>query len=219
MSGNALHALGEKPDRAVGGSAVLPPHGGLPLNFSFSRVVGRHDHLDELVYLGKGVTMKKLVSAFAAAAFLAVGASGVSAQVQVGPTLALSSDDVGFGIGATVSAQAPALGEGFGFLGEFLLFFPDGFDFFEINGNVTYAFPLEDSSLMPFALAGLNISRVSVDVGGFGSGSSTDIGLNLGGGVTFDLDSFRPSVGARFAISDFNRVVVFATLPFEVGSN
>lgn len=163
--------------------------------------------------------MKKLLSAFAAAAFLAVGASGVSAQVQVGPTLAFSSDDIEFGIGATVSAQAPSLGEGIGFLGEFLVYFPDGFDFFEINGNVTYAFPLENSTVLPFALGGLNVTRFSFDTGGLGDASSTDIGLNLGGGITFDMGSFRPSAGARFAIGDLDRIVVFMTLPFEVGSN
>ncbi len=164
--------------------------------------------------------MKKLVSAFATAAFLAVGASGVSAQVQVGPTLAFS-DDVDFGIGATVSAQAPGIGEGVGFLGDFIIFFPDpdGFDYFEINGNLTYAFPLANSTVLPFALGGLNISRASFDAGGFGDASSTDIGLNLGGGITFDLGSFRPSAGARFAIGDLNHLVIFFTLPFEVGSN
>lgn len=163
--------------------------------------------------------MKKLVSAFATAAFLAVGASGVSAQVQVGPTLAFS-DDFDFGIGATLTTQAPGLGEGVGFMGEFLIFFPDvdGFNYFELNGNVTYAFPLEDSTVLPFALAGLNIARASVDAPGFGSESNTEIGLNLGGGITFDLGSVRPSVGGRFAIGDMNHFVFFATLPFEVGS-
>ncbi|MDX1495538.1 MAG: hypothetical protein R3253_15830 [Longimicrobiales bacterium] len=164
--------------------------------------------------------MKKLVSAFATAAFLAAGASAASAQVQVGPTLVFS-DDVDFGIGATVSAQAPGIGEGIGFMGEFLVFFPDvdGSDFFEINGNVTYAFPLANSTVLPFALGGLNIARASVDAGGFGDESRTDIGLNLGGGISFDLGSFRPSVGGRFAINELNHFVIFATLPFEVGSN
>lgn len=164
--------------------------------------------------------MKKLASAFATAAFLALGASGLHAQVQLGPTLVFS-DDVDFGIGATMSAQAPGLGEGIGFLGDLLVFFPseDGFNYFEINGNVTYAFPLDDSSVEPFALGGLNISRASVDAGSFGSASNTDIGLNLGGGITFDLASFRPSAGGRFAIGDLDHFVVFFTLPFEVGEN
>lgn len=164
--------------------------------------------------------MRKLVSGFAAAALLAFAPLGAQAQVQIGPTLAFS-DEVDFGIGATLSAQAPQLGESLGFMGEFLVYFPDqdGLDFFEINGNVTYSFPLTESTVLPFALGGLNITRVSQDTGGLGDASNTDIGLNLGGGIIFDLGSFRPSVGGRFAIGDVDHFVFFATLPFEVGSN
>lgn len=164
--------------------------------------------------------MRKLVSGFAAAALLAFAPLGAQAQVQLGPTLAFS-DEVDFGIGATLSAQAPQLGESLGFMGEFLYFFPegDGFDFFEINGNVTYSFPLDESTVLPFALGGLNIARASVDAGGLGSASNTDIGVNLGGGISFDLGSFRPSAGGRFVLGDFDHFVFFATLPFEVGSN
>ena len=169
--------------------------------------------------------MRKLVTGFVVGALLALAPAAAQAQVQVGPTLAFSSDDVGFGIGATLHAQAPGLGEGIGFLGEFLFHFPDGFDFFEINGNVTYAIPLEGSTVLPFVLGGLNISRYSSDVDtgdfgdffGIGDASFTDVGLNLGGGLSFDLGSARPMAGARIAIGDLNRFVVFATLPFEVG--
>ena len=135
------------------------------------------------------------------------------AQVQIGPTLAIS-DEVDFGLGATLSAQAPQLGEALGFIGEFIVFFPDDGDYFEINGNVTYSFPLAESTVLPFALGGLNIGRASA-----GDFSNTEIGINLGGGITFDAGSFRPSVGGRFAINDLlnDHFVFFATLPFEVG--
>lgn len=161
--------------------------------------------------------MRKLVSGFAAAALLAFAPLGAQAQVQIGPTLAVS-DEVDFGIGATLSTQAPQLGESLGFMGEFIVFFPDAGDYFEINGNVMYSFPLTESTVLPFALAGLNIARFSSDVGDF---SNTEIGINLGGGITFDLGSFRPSIGGRFTINDLvnDHFVFFATLPFEVGSN
>ena len=157
--------------------------------------------------------MRRLISGFAVAAFFAFAPSGADAQVQLGPTLAFS-DEVDFGIGATLSAQAPQLGEGIGFLGEFIFYFPDNVDFFEINGNVTYAFPLAESTVLPFALGGLNIGRISSDFGG----GNTDVGVNLGGGISFDLGSFRPSVGGRFVLGDFDHFILFATLPFEVGS-
>jgi len=164
--------------------------------------------------------MRRLFSVLAAAAFLAVGASGVDAQVQLGPTLVFS-DEVDFGVGATLNAEAPQLGEGVGFLGEFLIYFPDtdGLDFFEINGNLTYDFPLENSTVLPFALGGLNVSRTSIDAGGLGGASNTDIGLNLGGGIRFDLGSFRPAVGGRFAIGDIDHFIIFGTLPFEVAGS
>jgi hypothetical protein len=77
--------------------------------------------------------------------------------------------------------------------------------------------------VLPFALAGLNIFRVSVDgvtvpgVGTFGGGSSTDIGLNLGGGVVFPTESVRPVAGAKFEIQDGTSFVVFGGVGFPLG--
>jgi len=163
--------------------------------------------------------MRKTVLGFAAvAAALVVAAPSVEAQsVQVGPTLAFH-DDFDFGIGATVGAQLPSLGQGIGFMGDFLIFFPDedGIDYFEFNGNLTYDFPLANSTAVPFVLAGLNLGRVSVDVLGLDT-SNTELGLNLGGGIVFDLASFRPAVGGRFEIEGGEGFVIFATLPFSVG--
>lgn len=162
--------------------------------------------------------MRKFLSALAAVAFLALGPAGVDAQVQIGPTIAFH-DDFDFGIGATLAAQAPQLGESIGFMADFIVFFPDpqGVDYFEINGNLTYDFPLAESTVLPFALVGLNIARASVDAGTLGNASNTDIGLNLGGGLSFDLGSVRPSVGGRFEVNGGEGFVIFATLPFEVG--
>jgi hypothetical protein len=164
--------------------------------------------------------MRKIVLGLAAAALLAAIPRGVDAQVQIGPTLAFH-DDFDFGIGATVSAQAPGLGEGIGFMADFIVFFPDtdGYDYFEINGNVTYSFPLAESTVLPFALGGLNIARASYDAGTLGDGSNTEIGLNLGGGIVFDAGSFRPAIGGRFEVNGGEGFVLFATLPFEVGGS
>ncbi|MDH3271433.1 MAG: hypothetical protein OEN56_08890 [Gemmatimonadota bacterium] len=162
--------------------------------------------------------MRKLASGLAVAA-LVIAPAAVSAQVQIGPTLAFH-DDFDFGIGATFGAQAPQLGEGIGFMADLIIFFPstDGVDYFEINGNVTYDFPLENSTVLPFALGGLNIARASVDAGTLGSVSNTEIGLNLGGGIVFDAGSFRPAVGGRFEVNGGEGFVLFATLPFQVGN-
>lgn len=145
----------------------------------------------------------------------------MEAQVQIGPTLAYHND-FDFGIGGTMNVQMPALGERIGFMADVLVFFPDpeGLDYLEINGNLTYDFPLENQDVRPFALLGLNVARASVEIPGeLESSDDTEIGLNLGGGVAFDLGSFRPSVGARAEIGGGEGFVIFFTLPFEVAGN
>lgn len=139
------------------------------------------------------------------------------AQVTLGPTLAYH-DDADFGIGAALGMPLDGVEPGLGFLGDFVIFFPDapGLDFFEINGSLTYDFPIEDADVLPFVLAGLNIARASVDVAGV-SASNTDLGLNLGGGIVFDAGPFRPMVGLRLEIEGGDGFVFFGTLPFALG--
>lgn len=160
--------------------------------------------------------MRKLVSGFAAAALLALVPTGAQAQVQLGPTLAIH-EDFDFGIGATLGVAPAELGAGVGFMGDFVFYFPDAGDYFEINGNVTYDFPLENSTVVPFVLGGLNIGRYSLEVNGVDA-SNTEVGINLGGGLVFDAGSFRPSVAAKIDIGAYEGFVVFATLPFQVGN-
>lgn len=143
------------------------------------------------------------------------------AQVQIGPTLAYH-DDFDVGLGGTLNVQMPALGDRIGFMADVLVFFPDAenLDYLEFNGNVTYDFPLDNQSVRPFALVGLNVARASVDVpGALETGDETEMGLNLGGGIGFDLGALRPTVGARLEISGGEGVVLFVALPFEVGGN
>lgn len=160
--------------------------------------------------------MRKLVSGLAAAAFLALGPVAVSGQVQLGPTLAIH-EHFDFGIGATLVVPPQSLGAGVGFMGDFVFYFPDAGDYFEINGNITYDFPLENSTVVPFVLGGLNIGRYSLEVSGVDA-SNTEVGINLGGGIVFDAGNFRPSVAAKIDIGAYEGFVVFATLPFQVGN-
>ena len=157
--------------------------------------------------------MRKLVTVLGAAALFSIAASPTQAQVLLGPTLAFH-DEVDLGIGATVELDAPSVSEGVGFMGDFLIFFPDVGDYLEFNLNGTYDFPLQESTVLPFALGGLNIGRGSV-----GDFSNTDVSLNLGGGIAFDAGSFRPRVGGRFVLGDGTEFVVFATLPFLVSGD
>lgn len=161
--------------------------------------------------------MRKFVVGIAAVAALSLNPVASQAQVTLGPTLAMH-DDGDLAIGATLGAPMASLGEGIGLMADFLIFFPEVGSYFEVNGNLTYDFPLENSTVVPFVLAGLNIGRSSVDTGIAGTFSSTDAGLNIGGGVAFDAGTFRPSVAGRFRLGDGSGFVVFATLPFVLGS-
>jgi hypothetical protein len=160
--------------------------------------------------------MKKLLCAVALAGMLGAPASAF-AQVEAGPILAYHTDAEAVGIGAYVGIPIASV-PGLEIVPDFIWFFPDGFDYFEINGDVAYNFEVgPDSPVMPFAFAGLNIARTSVEAAGF-SASSTDVGLNLGGGINFQAGSLAPFVGGKFEIQDATGFVIFGGLGFQLGS-
>ena len=162
--------------------------------------------------------MRKRSSWIMSIAVLALTPGLSQAQVTLGPTLAYDND-VDFGIGAMVGVPLSSFGDGVRLMADVVLFFPDatGVDYFEINGGVTYDFPVENSTVTPFALAGINIGRTSVDIPGLPGGSSTELGLNVGGGIKFDAGNLRPTAGVRLEISGGELFVIFASLPFQLG--
>ena len=163
--------------------------------------------------------MRKLLCSLALVGMLAAPAT-VQAQLEAGPLLAYHTDAEAIGVGAFLTIPVPQLAEGFAIIPSFTWYFPDGFDYFEVNGDVAYYFPVAaDSPVAPFAFAGLNIARTSVDFGGsFGSVSYTDVGLNLGGGVNFAAGSLHPCAGAKFEIQDATGFVIFGGLGFPIGN-
>lgn len=158
--------------------------------------------------------MGKRLSGVVAFAVIALTPSLSQAQATLGPTLAWN-DDFDFGIGAQVEAALPDLGTGIGLMADFVLYFPDGpDDYFELNGNLTYDFPLQNSTAVPFLLSGLNFARISPDT----RDSDTEVGLNVGGGIRFDAGKVRPTIGGKFVIGGRETFTIFATLPFKLGS-
>jgi opacity protein-like surface antigen len=169
--------------------------------------------------------MKKLMTVVGAVTIFAIAPNAVEGQVYLGPEVAYH-DDFDFGVGAVVEFGLPSITPGMGFWGDWVIYFPgDNVDYFEFNANLTYDFPLEDASAVPFVIGGLNIGRWSYDTGdvdpGFDEdGSNTELGLNLGGGVKFQAGSFTPRVGIRVTIADNTGIVAFASVPFRLaGSN
>ncbi len=72
----------------------------------------------------------------------------------------------------------------------------------ELNANAHYYF-LEQDKFKVFGLGGLNYTRATITFKNSDSVSNGDVGLNLGGGATYDLT---------------DKIQAFSTLKFTVGS-
>jgi hypothetical protein len=136
------------------------------------------------------------------------------AQTIIGGLGAYNTEGDGvFGLGAFGSIPLPQLHPNVSINPSFVLYFPEVGTLWEVNGDVVYRFDLSgDQGFVPFALGGINIYRFSYE--GF---SSTDIGLNLGGGLIFPMESIRPVAGAKFEIQDGTAFVIFGGIGFPVG--
>lgn len=157
----------------------------------------------------------------AAAAALPAVASAQTANVKpfrFGAQVSYGLDVEAIGAGARVeyslASMVPSLND-FRFVGSFDWFFPDGFDYFEINAGVATSFPMSGGAMVPYAGAGLGIARVSVDVPGFGSASSTETGLNIMGGLKFKpMGSLVPFVEARLELGGGEQLVLTGGILF-----
>ena len=89
--------------------------------------------------------------------------------------------------------------------------------------DLLYSFPLEEQSVTPWVMAGLNIGRVSagVDLGELGeaSASDTEIGPNVGGGVTFGSGRMQPFAGGKLELGGGEGFVLFRGLAFSTGGD
>jgi hypothetical protein len=150
--------------------------------------------------------MQKVRNLLTAVALVVVGASTAEAQRFGGHVIWANDFDIGVGgrleidMPGKLSKQAP-LSRAF-FIGQFDYYLDpcDGGDctVFEINPGV--AVPLNATTLKPYVGAGLNIARVSVDLGTFGSASDTEIGLNILGGLKLNLSGLDAFTEARLAL-------------------
>ena len=170
--------------------------------------------------------MRRLATALAMVTFFVALPSEVFGQFQVGPYLAYH-DEADLGIGGFVAIPLPTIDENLSIVTDFGLFFPADHgsevvdvDYWELNANGLYRFPLEDMAFTPWALGGINIAHGSVARGGGPgdhSSNDTDIGLNLGGGVTFGSGPMVPFAGIKFELAGGDGAVIFGGLTFTVG--
>lgn len=160
--------------------------------------------------------MKILFAGILALALLTLSAPAVQGQIDLGPQLSVA-EDVDVGIGVNVVAPLTTLYENLEFSGNFTFYFPDGVDYWEIDGDVRYLFPLPDNtSILPFAMAGLAIGRFSWDAG-IRDGSETELGLRLGGGFKMPMDNFTPFVELGLGVGDIPDFTLRGGLTFPLG--
>lgn len=150
-----------------------------------------------------------LAAAAVAVSFLLPGTA--SGQAHVGPQLSLAEDRE-LGLGGRVLVNLSDF-EGWEGVGSFDLFFPDGdVDYWELNGNVLYNFPVEPSrSFFPYLGGGINIARL--DARGMDAGD-TAVGLNVVGGGKFDAAGVTPFVEARIEVEGGEQFVFTGGLLF-----
>lgn len=163
--------------------------------------------------------MKKILSistlVIALAFFANTDAFAQEGQFKGGVGLAFATQDVGIGAQAGVT---------YGFTDEiaaaanFTMYFPDGFDWWDINVNGHYNFLNEDGTNV-YALAGLNYANLSfpsvqTQFGSFGGGSTSEIGLNLGAGAEFDIDFAYLYTELKYVIGNADKLDVAAGLRF-----
>lgn len=160
--------------------------------------------------------MRRLLASLAVAGFAAMAAAPAAAQVRFGANLSWGDDtDLGLGARLNFGLGDMAKNQPIEGLLTFDYFFPDsppGVDltYWSVSANGIYRFTTRGASVAPYAGGGLLLARSSTDLGSPGlSGSSTDLGLNLVGGLRFKTaGTLLPFVEARFEIADGSQFVL-----------
>ena len=135
---------------------------------------------------------------------LSFGAREAEAQVGFGAE-AMFGSKTDFGLGARLLAGLGTTAP-LEFQGGFAIYFPDGpAEFWEMNGNVWYHIDTSLSNGDPYVGGGLNIGRISSDGD---NASSTELGLNLGGGFRWDFTNTAPFIEARFVVAGHEQFVI-----------
>jgi outer membrane immunogenic protein len=169
--------------------------------------------------------MKKLLVIASITFFALTFANNVQAQEAVknrlGFFLAVASgdiDEVGIGgIGEFKVAKKVTISP------QFILYFPEDrgpydVNFLEVNVNANYYFYNKDIFEF-YGFGGLNFTRwhTDWDDNRVNDNSDVEIGLNVGGGINFEVNkSFVPFSEIRATIGDFDQIVISAGLKFNL---
>ena len=151
-----------------------------------------------------------------------------AAQLQVGGGLAFGTDIEAAGIqaGGTYFLLEE---QGIRLALDLIFFFPGedavGFDInvFEINANGHYIFN-EGDAFIAYALAGLSLATVSVDVdlgpfGGTQSASDSELGLNAGAGIEYSIGGVKLYGEGKLVLGGFDQFVISGGVRVPIGGN
>ena len=170
----------------------------------------------------KNYTITTILVAFL---FIGTGSNTASAQSLLAGAVYGTDSDLGLKLGGYFPvAELILVG------GDFIYFFPDGFDMYEVNINGLYLLPVEAVQL--HGIVGLNYTSFSFDgsdlcdgLGGFGissdicSASSSDIGLNIGGMASFGSGPLGFFVDAKFVIGGGEQLEVGGGIKYLLGDS
>jgi opacity protein-like surface antigen len=127
------------------------------------------------------------------------------------------ADDADFGVGAHLNYPANRLFGGQPIFAQVAVdwFFPGSdITYLELNWNLNYRFSVQ-SSIRPYAGAGLNIAYADGNCGADVDCSDTEFGLNLVGGVDFKpMGKLTPFVQGRFELSGGEQFVLSGGVHF-----
>lgn len=98
---------------------------------------------------------------------------------------------------------------------DFAVFFPDNYDWWELNANAHYHFYAEEGTRV-YGLGGLNYATLSFDLGPMGNASDSELGLNLGGGAEFEMDFADIYTELKYVIGNADQLALSAGLRFGI---
>jgi len=156
----------------------------------------------------------KLRNLFTVALFL-MAFSSVKAQLSLGPGVSFPVDLGDIGIMARGHYQ---IDDSWGAQASFTYYLDgvEGVTVWSFDADATYNFTESDVALL-YALAGLSFFTAGVDLGQFGSASSTSTGVSLGGGAKFSAgSSFTPFGEVRLRIAGGTDFVLTGGVLFDI---
>ncbi len=154
--------------------------------------------------------MKRITITFAVVLVMSlVGALRAEAQSQIGVGLMYDSDTKSAGVDGRLSV--PIAGKNLRFAPNLDVFLPNNYTFVRFDANLQYVFaPLRNSG-GAYLLGGLDVGYVSVN-----SSSNTELGINVGGGISGPVGPFSLFGELKFVLGNYDGIVLGGGFLFDM---